>query len=132
MAGSKTNYLSGRLLDHATGAAPYTAPTTLYLCLFSADPGELGSFANEIAGNAYARQVIGYAAQVDQETANTLDVLFPDADPGAYPDVTHMGVADALTGGNLLWHTDIEEGSVSIPAGAAFRLRAGQFTLTET
>jgi hypothetical protein len=38
-----TDYLEKKLLDHTLGKAAYTMPTTVYLALFTADPGDTGS-----------------------------------------------------------------------------------------
>jgi hypothetical protein len=47
--GAASNYLELKLLDHALGTTTYTKPTKVYLDLFTADPGEAGSFTNEIS-----------------------------------------------------------------------------------
>ncbi|WP_377846978.1 hypothetical protein [Bosea sp. UC22_33] len=61
MAGSASDYLEKKLLDHSLGVAAYTMPGTVYLALFTADPGEAGP-GTEVSGNGYARQSTAFAA----------------------------------------------------------------------
>ena len=59
MANTKgaSQYLSQKLLDHFTGVASYTAPTTVYLALFSVTPSEVGG-GTEGTGASLARKSI--------------------------------------------------------------------------
>jgi hypothetical protein len=49
--------------------------------------------------------VLTFDAPVDGYTQNTSAVTFPPSD-GTY-NITHIGVYDSLTGGNLLYHTPL-------------------------
>ena len=40
--GAKTDYLEDKIIGHMFRGAPYTAPTTLHVALFTAAPGETG------------------------------------------------------------------------------------------
>lgn len=105
MAGSASDYLENKLLDHALGTAAYTKPTAVYLALFTADPGEAGG-GTEVSGNGYARQACAFDAAATGATANTAAKTFTAAG-GAWGTITHWALFDALTAGNMLWHGDL-------------------------
>lgn len=105
MADSLTQYSQKATLDHLLGIAAFTMPTNIYLAAFTADPGETGSTANEVAATGYARlEITGLMSPTALGTGistNTVAVTFPaaEADWGA---VSHMAIMDAPTGGNML------------------------------
>lgn len=121
-----TSFLRKKLVDLLTGNGSYVSPT-LYLALFSADPGDSGSLASEIAGGGYARQSLaGKMGAADATTGlslNTSTVTFPVA---TLPwSIVALGFTDALTGVNV-----IQAGRLSAPkiiaAGGLFQLVPGQ------
>lgn len=82
----------------------FTAPTTIYASLHTANPGDSG--ANEVTGGspAYARKAIVHgAASAGAATATTL----PTFDVPAGVTVTHVGYWDAVTAGNFLGSDDV-------------------------
>lgn len=99
-----TRYLAKKWLDHLFGIAEYTQPSGLHLGMFSADPGADGSLSNEIATGSYGRQAITAAmAETVLETGIALNddaLAFPD--PTANYNVTHYGIMDAASAGNVL------------------------------
>jgi len=101
-----TNFLENALLDHSLGRTSYTMPAVVRLVLFTADPGEAGSFADEVgAGLGYARQPLTIDAAAAGATQNdTLITFGPASSP--WGTVTHVGVADSASigAGNLLWY----------------------------
>lgn len=129
---SATSHLRQKEMDNLTGVTPYTVPT-LYLSLHTADPGAAGSQANEVAGGGYARlSLAGKMSAADSEgiSVNTvvLNVGTATADWGT---VTHLAVADAPTGGNLLW-PGVPATPRTITAGQPFQIPVGQFRLRRT
>lgn len=77
------------------------AAWTPYAALFTADPGDAGSLAAEVAGSGYARQAPTMGAPSGtsaKQSANTGQLTFALA---AGTVVTHVGFADALTAGTL-------------------------------
>jgi len=74
------------------------AAWTPYAVLFTADPGDAGSLAAEVAGSGYARQPPTMGAPSGKSTANTGLLTFSLP---AGTVVTHVGFADALTVGTL-------------------------------
>ena len=52
---SFSNYLENKVMLHVFGGTSYTAPATLYVGLYTSDPGE-GDTGTEVSGGSYARQ----------------------------------------------------------------------------
>ena len=76
---------------------------TVYLELFDASPTDTGSLANECTGTDYARVEITFGTDADgRSISNTAIVEFAVAG-GDWGTLTHFGIADASTAGNLLW-----------------------------
>lgn len=96
-----STYLRNALANVALRNQPYTAPTNVYLALYTADPTP-DDTATEVSGNAYARQQITFGAPTAGVCTSTADVTFPQA-TGSWGTVAYGGIRDALTGGNLLW-----------------------------
>jgi len=110
---SASDFLENKSLDHELGVAEYVyAAGGRFLALFTADPTDANVTANEVntttEDTAYARQAITFASAAAGESLNSTSVTFPavvyGTDGVAY-DVTHIGIYDASTAGNLLFHT---------------------------
>ncbi len=99
-----SNYLEKKLLDHVLTNTAYTSPTKVYLALFTSDPTDAGS-GTEVTGGAYARQEItfGTASSPGGTSSTTADIVFPVATAN-WGIVSHVGIYDASTAGNLLFH----------------------------
>jgi hypothetical protein len=107
---SLSNYKEKKLLDHAHNVASWTAPTTLYLALYKSNPGVTNTgteVSATVDDTAYARQVITFSAAVlgtgvaASSNAQTFAAVVYGSGAAAYT-VTHVGIFDALTSGNLL------------------------------
>lgn len=61
----------------------------------------------EIAQASYSRQSVAFNAPANGQTSNSADVLFPIANEN-WGNVTHVGIFDAVTGGNLLFKSIAE------------------------
>ena len=99
---SASNYAETKILDHALGVATFTRPANVFLALFTSDPGEAGTGA-EVAGLGYARQQTQFNPAANGQSTNTSLVTFPAANGGAWGTLTHFGIFDALSAGNLLF-----------------------------
>ena len=99
-----SDYAEKLLLDWMMTTGSATRPTTWFLALFTESPGDAGT-GTEVSGNGYSRQAIAFAEadSPDGTTENTESVSFT-ADGGDWGSVTHIGIYDASTTGNLLWH----------------------------
>ena len=121
-----SDYLENKVLDHVFGGNAYSAPGTLYLALYTSDPGDDNS-GTECSGTAYARQTIAFTVTADT-ASNTSAVEFPTAG-SAWGTITHVGILDALTSGNLLAHGALTA-SKTIASGDVFRVPAADLDIT--
>lgn len=122
-----SDYLENKVLDHVLGTTSYTMPATVYIGLST------GSFADdnsgtELTGNGYARQSIAFDAAASGTTDNTSNVDFPAA-TGSWGTVSHYGLFDALSGGNLLIHGAFTV-SKTVASGDILRIAAGELDIT--
>ena len=105
MANGFSTYASQMIINSVLRAAAFTVPSTLYLALFSGDPTDDNVTANEVAGAWYARQATGaWAAPVGtgNSTSNSNQIQF-SAVTGSAVTVSHWGIYDAASSGNLLF-----------------------------
>ena len=124
---SFTNFLETEILDHVFAGAAYTAPGTQYLALFTAvADGEAGS-VTEVSGGGYARQTVAFTTS-GNTTSNSAAVEFPTATAN-YGTVTHVGVYDASSSGNLMAYASLSS-SKTIETGDVFRVPSGDLDIT--
>jgi hypothetical protein len=129
MAGSMTDALEARLLDHLfkNGASPaLPALATVYVALFTVVPSDSAA-GTEVAGSSYARQGVAAAnwtrsGTTPTQVVNAADVLFPTVTTSAYT-VVGWGLFDAVTTGNFLYWGDISP-SVTCNVGDQGRFAA--------
>ena len=96
-----TNYLEDKVIVHLFGGTAYTAPTTWYAGLQTAAPSDSAG-GTEVSGGAYARQAISWTITSGgtAQASNTSALEWP-ASTTDWGTVTHCGVYDSLTGGEL-------------------------------
>ena len=122
-----SNYLETKVLDYVLRNTADWAPTAVYLALHTADPTDAGSGA-EVSGGSYARQACAFDAAhaTNGNTANT-DAESFTVMPAC--TVTHIGLWDASSGGNLLYHTAVDTDK-AVLAGDTISVAAGAVTVT--
>ena len=124
---SFSNFLETEILDHVFAGAAYTAPSTKYLALFTAvADGETGS-VTEVSGGGYARQSVAFTTS-GNTTSNNAAVEYPTATAN-YGTVTHVGVYDASTSGNLMAYAALSSNK-TIETGDVFRVPSGDLDIT--
>jgi threonine dehydrogenase-like Zn-dependent dehydrogenase len=124
---SFSNFLETEILDHVFAGAAYTAPTTKYLALFTAlADGEAGS-VTEVTGGGYARQSVAFTTS-GNTTSNNAAVEYPTATAN-YGTVTHVGVYDASSSGNLMAYAALSSNK-TIETGDVFRVPSGDLDIT--
>lgn len=105
MAGFST-YLANSVAAYTLNGSPIVSIPGRYFALFTADPTDAFVTANEVQTGSnpwYARQATGsWSAPSNGTTYNLNSVQFPPV-TGAPVTVTHVGIVDAATGGNLLY-----------------------------
>jgi len=122
-----SNYLENALINVTLRATTYTAPTTVYLALYTTDPTDADT-GTECSGTSYARQSVTFGAPSNGVSTNSAAIEFPQAG-GAWGTITHIGIRDALTVGNLLYHTPLDA-SKTIATGDVFRVASGSLSVT--
>jgi formylmethanofuran:tetrahydromethanopterin formyltransferase len=100
MANDFSHYLSTKILDHVFRNVAYTPPATVYVGLYSTDPGQ-DDTGTELSGTGYERQIPSFDPASDGELFGNANITFPIAN-GNWGTANFFGVRDALTGGNLL------------------------------
>jgi len=125
---SFSNYLETELLDHVFTNSAYTAPSTLYLALFTSNPADDASGTEvSTSGTAYARQTVTFTVSGNTATTSAA-VEFPTA-TASFGTVTHVAVYDASTAGNLIAYAALTS-SKAIDTGDVFRVPAGDLDIT--
>lgn len=123
---SFSNYLENKVMLHVFGGTSYTAPATLYVALYTSDPGE-GDTGTEVSGGSYARQSAAFTI-TGNAASNTAAIEFPTAS-ASWGTVTYVGIRDASSGGNLLASGALTT-SKTISSGDVFRIPAGDLDIT--
>lgn len=123
---SFSNYLENKVLGHVFGATAYTAPSPIYLALYTVAPGEAGG-GTEVSGGSYARQTVAFTV-TGNEASNTSAVEWPTAS-ATWGTVVAVGVFDASTSGNLMAFANLTN-SKTIASGDVFRIPAGDLDIT--
>jgi hypothetical protein len=100
MAGSLSDYLELKLLDHCFRNTAFTSPTTVYAALFTTIPTDAAP-GTEVSGGSYARVAITCGAAASGAISNSGAVTFPAA-TGAWGAIVAFAIFDALTVGNML------------------------------
>lgn len=122
-----SDYLENALINATLRNTTYTSPATVYIGLFTTDPTDDGS-GTEVSGGSYARTSATFAAPSNGSSATNADVQFPQA-TGNWGTVTHFGIFDASTSGNLLYHGALTA-SKTIETGDVFKIASGNLTVT--
>jgi len=138
---SASNYLENELLDHVLRNEAYTAPSTVYCALFTADDSggataenlEAGTLTNEVSdsGTAYARQAITFGSVASGGSiSNTATITFPTA-TADYGQVEYVAITDNATAGagNVLYYGALTAAK-TISNGDQFVINTGSLTVT--
>lgn len=125
---SFTNYLEDRLLNHIFRNTASTAPTTVYLGLFTVTPSDTGG-GTEVTGGGYARQAVTFGAPSGGIISNTGAVAFT-ASGAAFGAVVAVAYFDASTAGNMLAWDGIT--SATVNDGDTLNFPIGQLTIQLT
>jgi len=123
-----SDYLENKVLDHALATAAYTAPSAVYVGLFTTDPTDAGT-GTEVSGNNYARKAASFASASGGSASTDATITFDPASGGNWGTITHIGIFDALTTGNLLFHGAVTT-SKTIEDGDTFQITNGNLTIS--
>ena len=122
-----SNYLEDALINATLRNTTYTSPAAVYVALFTSDPTDAGS-GTEVSGGSYARTAVTFGAPSGGVTTNSAAVEFPQA-TGNWGTVGWIGIYDASTSGNLLYHTALDT-SKTIETGDIFKISTGNLSVT--
>ncbi len=122
-----SDYLENKFLDHFLGTTSTSAPAAVYLSLHTTSPTDDGSGA-ELSGDGYTRQAISFGSASSATASNDAAVEFSAA-TGNWGTITHIGVWDASTSGNLLFHGALTA-SKTIATGDIFKVAVGGVDIT--
>ena len=124
-----SDYAEKLLLDWMMTTGSATRPTAWYVALFTAAPSDSGG-GTEVSTGGYARQSVTFdaASSPGGTTSNSGEVSFT-ASGADYGTVTHMGIFDAASSGNLLWHGALTA-SKTVADGDTITFAVGNIDLT--
>jgi hypothetical protein len=126
MLAVKSAYLKNKIIKHVLGEASYTMPTNVYLALYTTNPTE-NDTGTEVTGGSYARQQLSFAnASGGTKTSNTSETF------SSMPTstVTHWGIRDASSGGNLLYFGAFDL-PIALTAGNNLPIASGDIVIGE-
>jgi hypothetical protein len=125
---SFSNTFETHVLNYVFTTTSVTRPTAWYLALFTSNPAEDASGTEvSTSGTAYARQSATFTVS-GNTASNSAAIEYPTA-TASFGTVTHVGVFDASTGGNLIAYSALST-SKAVGTGDVFRVPAGDFDLT--
>ena len=122
-----SNFLENALINATLRATTYTSVATVYVSLWTSDPTDAGS-GTEVSGGSYARTAVTFGAPSNGASLNSADVTFPTA-TASWGTVGWIGINDAATSGNLLYHTALDTAK-AIDSGDIFKISTGNLSVT--
>jgi hypothetical protein len=122
-----SNYLENKILDHVLKNVSYTSPTTVYVGLYTSNPGE-GNTGTEVSGGGYARQVLSVTTASGGIVTSSADVTFPQATAN-WGTISHIALLDAVTSGNMLMYTPLTTSKV-IETDDILKINSGSLTVS--
>lgn len=126
---SLTNAFETHTLQYLLTTDSLTRPTSWYIGLFTSDPTDTGSAGTEVStGTGYARTSVTFTVSGDT-ASNSAAVEFPAASGGNWGTISHIGVMDAATGGNMIVHSALDTAK-AINDGDVFRIPTGDLDIT--
>ena len=122
-----STYLENALINGTLRATTYTAPTTVYVGLYTSDPTDANT-GTEVSGGSYSRTAVTFGAPSNGVSLNNAAVEFQQAS-SSWGTVGWIGILDASTSGNLLYHTPLDI-SKTIDSGDIFKIAVGSLSVT--
>ena len=142
MSGSKSNYLSKKLIEEAIGGVAYSSAANTYLALCTTLPDDTstGTTIVETDYASYARTLIGtgnnqtdaWNAATGTSTAvvtNKNAITCPTATGASSNPIVGIAIVDASTVGNVLYWASVT--STAIANGDTPKINAAALSVTE-
>lgn len=121
-----SDYVENLALEWLLTSESVTRPTAWYIGLHTADPTDAGTGA-EVSGGSYVRKAVAFT--VTNDTASNSATVTFDAATANWGTITHVGVWDAESNGNLLFHGAVTT-SKTIETGDTFQISSGNLDIT--
>ena len=124
-----SDYLEDKVLEHVFGGNAYSAPSTLYVALYTSAPSDTGG-GTEVSGGGYVRKTSTFNVTGTNPTtaSNAGAVEYPTATAN-YGTVVAVGIFDASSSGNLLAYANLTTSKV-VSTGDVFRFNTGDLDVT--
>lgn len=124
-----SDYAEKLVLDWLMTTGSATRPSAWYVALYTAAPSDSGG-GTEVSTGGYSRKSVTFnAASTPGGTTSNSNIVSWTAAGANYGTVTHVGIFDASTGGNLLWQGGLSS-SKTVNDGDTIQFSAGNLTLT--
>lgn len=124
-----SDHAENLILNFLMTSGTATRPTAWYVSLYTVAPSDAGG-GTEVSGNGYSRQTVAWdtATGTGGTTDNTGSVSFT-ATGGNFGTIVAIGIHDASSGGNLLWHGALSTNK-TVNDGDTLEFAAGAIDLT--
>ncbi len=124
-----SDHAENLILNFLMTSGTATRPTAWYVALYTVAPSDAGG-GTEVSGNGYSRQTVAWdtATGTGGTTDNTGAVSFT-ATGGNFGTIVAIGIHDASSGGNLLWHGALSTNK-TVNDGDTLEFAAGAIDLT--
>jgi hypothetical protein len=123
-----SDYAENKVLDVLGANATFTAPSAVYLGLSTGSFNDDGS-GTEISGNNYARVAVSFGSAASGTMSNDAAIEFAAATGSGFGTVSHWGLFDAASSGNLLVHGSFSA-SKAIASGDVLKIAVGDLDIT--
>ena len=124
---SASNYLENKILDHVLGSSTLAQPSALYVALSTGSFNDDAS-GTELSGSGYSRKLVTFGTASSGSISNNSAVEF-DTATGDQGTISHFGIFDASSGGNLLYHGAFSSSKV-ISTGDVLKISSGSLTVS--
>lgn len=125
-----SNYLENALLNATLRNVSYTSPSSVFISLYTSNPDEDDS-GTEISASGYDRfevsAGIGFTTASGGSCRNGETWTFVTATT-AWGSISHFGIHDATTGGNLLYYGALSS-TKSVGTDDIFQFATGQLSV---
>lgn len=138
-----SDYIENKIVDWLMRGQAFTPPTPLYVGLLTAAPSDSGG-GTEVSGGSYARVSVASSltnwsgtqaagstvasSGTSGTTSNNSPITFPGPTAN-WGTVTHFGIYDASSAGNLIWWAALTQAKTVNNLDAAPSFAAGALSL---
>lgn len=115
----------------AGGTGVMSRTQELYVALFTTNPTDADA-GTEATGVGYTRELTTFAVATGTTPTSSIngsDIQFNTAGAGGWGTVSHVGILDDISAGNLLFHGSLTT-SKTVSENDSFVFRTGDLTLT--